>query len=63
MMAETAHGFTFGPMTVERTASGPKLGYVVTVSLPDGERVEIRSSPKGHSRLSVRHVVFSSEAE
>jgi len=51
---------TYGPMTVERTVSGPKLGYVLTVRC-GGERVEIRASPKGRSGMSVEHVLYSSE--
>ena len=51
---------TYGPMTVERTMSGPKLGYVLTVRC-GGERVEIRTSPKGRSGMSVEHILYSSE--
>ena len=51
---------TYGPMTVERTMSGPKLGWVLTVRC-GSQRVEIRTSPKGRSGMSVEHVLYSSE--
>lgn len=60
--AETRYGFRYGPLEVQRTASGPRIGYVVTVRLPDGERVEVRTSRTGRSGLSVRHVLFAGEA-
>lgn len=52
---------TYGPMTVRRLAAGPKLGYVLAVELDDGERVTIRSTPKGKGPLMVEHRLWTSE--
>ena len=52
----------WGPFIVERTASGDKIGYVMTVRV-DGmpnRYVELRTSPKGQSGIQVHNVLFSS---
>jgi hypothetical protein len=44
-------------MMIERTMSGPKIGYVLTVRC-GSEYVEIRTSPKGHSGMRVTHTLW-----
>lgn len=46
---------TWGPLTVERTAHDDRLGWVLTVRDESGERVHIRTSPKGQSGLQIDH--------
>ncbi len=47
----------WGPLTVERTASGPKIGWVITIRDGSGERVEVRTTPKGKG-MTVRQTLW-----
>lgn len=47
----------WGPFTVERTVAGKKLGWVITIRDRSGERVEVRTTPKGQG-MHVSHVLF-----
>jgi hypothetical protein len=51
------YGFRWGPVTVKRTISDPKLGVVLTVKSEGGERVEIRVTPAGQ-KMEVSHIMF-----
>lgn len=42
----TEYGFKWGPMTVERCISDPKLGYLLTVSA-GGKTLELVCTPTG----------------
>jgi hypothetical protein len=50
---ETRYGFTWGPLVVERTASDPKWGVVVSLATDYG-RLEVRSSPNGRTLTAER---------
>ena len=46
-LEETKYGFKWGPLIVERDASDPKGGYVLSVYT--GQHcIDIRATPKGH---------------
>jgi len=47
-MRETAYGFDFGPMKVERWISDPKYGYVLGITIGN-KVVEVVCSPKGRN--------------
>ena len=48
---ETQYGFEWGEMKIERTASGPKWGWVVTIQTSK-QIMEIRATPSGIIRSS-----------
>jgi hypothetical protein len=47
---ETQYGFEWGEMEIERTASGPKWGWVVTIQTSK-QIMEIRATPSGIIRF------------
>lgn len=49
------YGFTFGPITVERTWGDPRIGYGVQVRVGK-EVISIESSPQGRSVRVTKHV-------
>ena len=52
-LEQTAYGFIWGPMDLERTCSDPKFGITLTLK-SDHREVEVRMSPKG--RRATVHV-------
>lgn len=52
LLEGTPYGFRWGPATVERVASAPRVGVVIAVVTRHGKRVYIRVSPSGR-KISV----------
>lgn len=48
-LVSTDYGFTWGPLTVERTATMPSGSHVITVTSVAGKKVDIYVSPGGRS--------------
>lgn len=48
-LVSTDYGFTWGPLTVERTAIMPSGGHVITVTTSTSKQVDIYVSPGGRS--------------
>lgn len=51
-MSDTATIGRYGPLLVERAASGPNIGYVIRVSVGDNY-IFVRTSERGTAGLSV----------
>lgn len=48
-LVSTDYGFTWGPLTVERTAIMPQGAHVITVRSAAGKTIDIYVSPAGRS--------------
>ena len=46
-LTDDPYGFAWGPVAVERTASDPKWGVILTIKNDYGKQFEVRVSPSG----------------
>lgn len=52
-----SYGFSWGPVTVERTASGKRFGIILSIKTKH-KVLEVRVSPKGDSLKTTERMVF-----